>query len=134
MTARSFKGHITALDLSARMLAQAQAKLAAYGDRVTWLRHDAQSLPFPIDQFDVVTCLESLEFFPRPIDALSEMKRVLRPGGLLVVSNRVGPDAWKLPGRTMATSVLAESLASLGLHDIEVSTWLVDYDLLRAIK
>jgi ubiquinone/menaquinone biosynthesis C-methylase UbiE len=134
LAARSFKGHITALDLSARMLAQAQAKLAPYSDRVTWLRHDAQSLPFPDEQFDVVTCLESLEFFPRPMDALAEMKRVLRPGGLLVVSNRVGPDAWKLPGRAVATPALTGSLTSLGLHDVEVSTWLVDYDLLRAIK
>lgn len=131
---RSFRGHVTALDLSARMLAQAQSKLAAYNDHITWLRHDAQVLPFPANQFDVVCCLESLEFFPRPLDALCEMARVLQPGGLLVLSNRIGPDAWKLPGRTLSTPALAMELTKLGLHDVQIEAWLVDYDLLRAEK
>jgi ubiquinone/menaquinone biosynthesis C-methylase UbiE len=134
LAARSFKGHITALDLSARMLARAQAKLAHQAGRITWLRHDAQVLPFPDQSFDVVTCLESLEFFPSPLDAVREMARVLRTGGLLMISNRVGPDAWKLPGRATPTPAFAETLTQLGLHDIQVETWLVDYDLLRAIK
>ena len=134
LVARSFKGHITALDLSARMLALAQAKLARYSDRITWLKQDAQVLPFPAGAFDVVTCLESLEFFPRPLDAVREMTRVLRTGGLLVLSNRIGPDAWKLPGRTQPTPCLIDQLERLGLHEIQVDAWLVDYDLLRAIK
>lgn len=134
LAARSFKGHITALDLSARMLALAQAKLAHQAGRITWLRHDAQVLPFPDQSFDVVTCLESLEFFPHPLDAVREMARVLRTGGLLVISNRIGPDAWKLPGRATPTPAFAETLTQLGLHDVQVEAWLVDYDLLRAIK
>jgi ubiquinone/menaquinone biosynthesis C-methylase UbiE len=134
LAARSFKGYITALDLSARMLAQAQAKLAQHDGRICWIRHDAQVLPFPDESFDVVTCLESLEFFPCPPDAMREMTRVLRAGGLLVISNRIGPDAWKLPGRTTPTPACAETLARLGLHDIQTEAWLVDYDLLRALK
>src|SRR5262249_9520022 len=66
---RSFHGHITALDASARMLAQAQAKLRAHADRITWIKHDAQQLPFDDNSFDVVTCLEALEFFPHPREA-----------------------------------------------------------------
>jgi ubiquinone/menaquinone biosynthesis C-methylase UbiE len=134
LAARNFKGHITALDLSAHMLAQAQAKLAHQSERITWLRHDAQQLPFPAQSFDVVTCLESLEFFPRPLEAVREMVRVLRPGGLLLISNRIGPDAWKLPGRATSSPALAATLTQLGLHEVQVETWLVDYDLLRAIK
>ncbi len=134
LATRSFKGHITALDLSARMLAQAQAKLADRAAHITWLQHDAQILPFPDESFDVVTCLESLEFFPHPLDAVREMVRVLRPGGMLVISNRVGPDAWKLPRRATPTPAFAEALTGLGLYDVQVETWLVDYDLLRAIK
>ena len=134
LAARSFKGHITALDLSARMLARAQTKLAQQTARITWLRHDAQVLPFPDQSFDVVTCLESLEFFPCPLDAVREMARVLRTGGLLMISNRIGPDAWKLPGRVTPTPAFAETLMQLGLHDVQVEAWLIDYDLLRAIK
>ena len=134
LAARSFKGHITALDLSARMLARAQAKLADKAGRITWLRHDAQVLPFPDQSFDVVTCLESLEFFSCPLEAVREMARVLRTGGLMMISNRIGPDAWKLPGRATPTPAFAETLTQLGLHDVQVEAWLVDYDLLRAIK
>jgi SAM-dependent methyltransferase len=131
---RSFRGHIVALDLSGRMLAQAQTKLAAYSDRITWMQQDAQRLPFEDDYVDVVTCLEALEFFPQPDEALREMVRVLRPGGLLMISNRIGPDAWKLPRRAMPTAEFAAWLGEQGLHDIQVDAWLVDYDLVRALK
>jgi ubiquinone/menaquinone biosynthesis C-methylase UbiE len=129
-----FHGHIVALDLSARMLAQGQAKLSAYPKRVTWMLHDAQRLPFENDRFDVVTCLESLEFFPRPLEAVCEMARVLKPGGLLMISNRIGPDAWKLPNRTMPTAIFVSWLSQTGLHEIEANRWLIDYDLIRTIK
>ncbi|HEY3291212.1 MAG TPA: class I SAM-dependent methyltransferase [Anaerolineae bacterium] len=131
---KSFRGHITALDLSRRMIAVGQVKLRADADRITWLIHDAQQLPFDNESFDVVTSLEALEFFPNQNKALHEMIRVLRKGGLLMVTNRIGPDAWKLPGRTQSSDSFARWLALNGLHDIECDTWLIDYDLIRAIK
>jgi len=45
---------------------------------------DATTLPLPYDSFDVVTCQTVLMHLPRPLDALREMLRVLRPGGLLL--------------------------------------------------
>ena len=131
---RHFRGHIVALDLSSGMLAQAKAKLNAQTDRMTWVHHDAQQLPFDANQFDVVTCLEALEFFPNPQKAIGEMMRVLKPGGLLMLTNRIGPDAWKLPGRVIPTPQFAAWLAHLGLRQVEVDRWLADYDLVRAIK
>ena len=131
---RSFHGHIIALDRSARMLAQAQAKLSGYSDRITWMQDDAQHLPFEDNYIDVVTCLEALEFFPQPDQAMREMIRVLRPGGLLMISNRIGPDAWKLPGRAVPTAEFASWLEREGLHDVQVDAWLIDYDLIRALK
>jgi ubiquinone/menaquinone biosynthesis C-methylase UbiE len=131
---RNFTGHITAVDLSARMLAIGQTKLSAYGDRIQWLRQDAQYLPFNNDSFDVVTSLEALEFFPDPQQALLEMMRVLKPGGLFIVTNRIGSDAWKMPGRTQPTAALAAWLEQHGLHDAQTEPWLVDYDLIRATK
>ena len=131
---KNFTGNITALDLSERMLAIGRAKLSAYADRITWLQQDAQHLPFDDNYFDVVTSLEALEFLPHPRNALLEMVRVLKPGGLLIVTNRVGPDAWKMPGRTQSTGALAAWLEQQGLHDIQPDTWLVDYDLVSAIK
>ena len=45
-------------------------------------------LPFADGTFDVVTCLEAMEFMSRRDHCLHEMLRVLRPGGLLFISNR----------------------------------------------
>jgi ubiquinone/menaquinone biosynthesis C-methylase UbiE len=133
---RGFDGHIVALDLSARMLVHAQAKLAheSASARITWLQHDAQHLPFDDAHFAVVACLEALEFFPQPQQAISEMVRVLKPGGLLVLSNRTGPDAWKLPGRAIPALEFSAWLQQHGLHHVETQKWLIDYDLVMALK
>ncbi len=45
---------------------------------------DAAQLPLNDDSFDVVTCQTVLMHLARPLDALREMIRILRPGGLLV--------------------------------------------------
>jgi SAM-dependent methyltransferase len=45
---------------------------------------DACQLPLPDHSFDVVTCQTVLMHLARPLDALREMLRLLRPGGLLV--------------------------------------------------
>jgi SAM-dependent methyltransferase len=46
---------------------------------------EAESLPFPDASFDYVTCLGSLEHFPDPLAAASEMSRVLRPDGTVLI-------------------------------------------------
>ena len=129
-----FTGRVTALDLSARMLAIARAKLAPFGDRATLRHADAQMLEDEDNTFDVVACLEALEFLPDPAGALGELIRVCRPGGLLVLTNRIGPDAWKMPGRTQPTKVFARALGARGLVRTRTVTWLVDYDLVFAEK
>lgn len=47
---------------------------------------DAGRLPFDDGSFDVVVCIEVLEHLFAPLDAVREMARVLRPGGLLIVT------------------------------------------------
>lgn len=53
-------------------------------DLLTVVQGDATQIPLPNDSFDVVTCQTVLMHLARPIDALREMLRILRPGGLLV--------------------------------------------------
>jgi ubiquinone/menaquinone biosynthesis C-methylase UbiE len=130
----AFTGHIIAIDASRNMLNIARDKLNAYANRITWQLADAQRLKFDDDTFEVVTSLEALEFFSNPTLALREMIRVLQPGGLLMVSNRIGPDAWKLPGKTMPTHEFLALLESLGIQHVRREDWLVDYDLLIGIK
>jgi len=125
----SFHGHIVGLDLSRAMLAQAVEALADQSDRVTWLWQDATWLPFADASFDCVTCLEALEFLPRPKQSLAEMVRVLRPGGLLFVTNRIGWEARLLPGRTFSAARLQETLEALGLRDVRIHPWQICYQL-----
>ena len=99
-----------------------------------WLRAWADALPFPSGMFDVVTVLEVLEFTPAPAAALREILRVLRPGGLLLVTNRVGPEAPWILGRTVPRTGLISYLASFGLTEITVTPWQVEYDLAWARK
>jgi SAM-dependent methyltransferase len=47
---------------------------------------DVQHLPFADATFDTVMCLEVLQYVDEPATALSEMRRVVRPNGALIVS------------------------------------------------
>jgi SAM-dependent methyltransferase len=129
-----FGGQIVGLDLSRGMLRQARANLHLYTDRVTLVWQDASRLPFGEGAFDAVICLESLEFMPRPLEVLAEMVRVLAPGGLLFLTNRVGREAPLLPGKAFPRPAFEGLLADLPLRDVEVRPWQVNYDLAVARK
>jgi ubiquinone/menaquinone biosynthesis C-methylase UbiE len=128
-----FDGQIVGLDLSLGMLRQARVKLQPY-DQVHWVWQDAGRLPFDCGTFDAVTCLEALEFMPCPLDTLAEMVRVLAPGGVLFVTNRVGREARLLPGRAIPRTAFEQALAARSLRDIEIRRWQVSYDLAIARK
>jgi len=53
-------------------------------DLLTFVQGEATRIPLPDNSFDVVTCQTVLMHLARPLDALREMLRILRPGGLLV--------------------------------------------------
>lgn len=129
-----FRGQIVGLDLSRGMLREAWRKLRPHGDQVTLLWEDASHLPFDDGAFDAVTCMESLEFMPQPLEVLSEMVRVLAPGGVLFLTNRVGREARLLPGRAIPRDALEQLLAGQRLRAIEVRHWQTNYDLALARK
>lgn len=86
-------------DLSEYMLGQCKAKLSAAGygpERAEFLELDAESLPFRDHSFDAVVSGMVLGLMPNQARALSEMARVLRPGGLLAVSAQ-GPELYQEP-------------------------------------
>ena len=129
-----FDGRVVGLDLSRRMLREAVRKTAQFADRLTYIWQDARSLPFQDDTFDAVTCLEALEFTPCPRGILAELVRVLRPGGVLLVTNRIGRDAILLPRRAFPRDEFRRVLREFPLEDINVRPWQVDYDLAWAVK
>jgi ubiquinone/menaquinone biosynthesis C-methylase UbiE len=76
---------ITAIDLSPRMLEIAQQKANALNLNVQGKVMDAHNLEFPNGSFDTVTSSLSTCTFPDPIQALREMRRVCRTGGLILL-------------------------------------------------
>lgn len=74
---------VYALDLSPKMLAQAVARQQSWPGRLEIVRADSQLLPFADDSLDVVTCCHSFHHYPDQARVVSEMHRVLRPGGRL---------------------------------------------------
>ncbi|HEY64839.1 MAG TPA: methyltransferase domain-containing protein [Caldilineae bacterium] len=129
----AFSGHIVALDRSLGMLQEAVRRLGSAAS-VSWLWQDASRLPFSDATFDAVCCLEVLEFTPDPRRTLEEMIRVLRPGGFLLLSNRIGWQAHLLPGRTFRRSEFHQVLLDLGIAVCQVRPWQVDYDWALARK
>lgn len=83
-------GTVTGVDISPDMIEVAQPTPAPAVPAVDWQVGDAASLPLPDGAYDVVLCQMGLMFMEDRPRALSEMRRVLAPGGRLVV-NTPGP-------------------------------------------
>jgi ubiquinone/menaquinone biosynthesis C-methylase UbiE len=79
------RGTIIATDLNEAMFAHARKGLPRRGD-ATWRHADATSLPFETRSFDVVVCQFGLMFFPDKAAGAREAFRVLKPGGVYLVS------------------------------------------------
>ena len=69
---------------------------------------DAQALPFEDESFDAVVCGYGIIHLPTPEKALSEMHRVLRPGGYFAAS------VWEAPEPTNGFGVLFEAIKKHG--------------------
>ncbi len=75
---------IVGVDISQKMLEIARQKCQAYPN-VVFLAGSALALPFSNRSFDVIVSASAFHYFDEPAAALKEMRRVLRPGGVLVI-------------------------------------------------
>ena len=80
---------LTGVDLSKEMLAVAGGRARELGVTVELKEGDAQELPFPDSSFDTVVCTYALCSVPDDALAIGEMRRVLRPGGRLILVDHV---------------------------------------------
>ena len=83
------KAHITGLDLSAGMLKIAKEKLAELDiedqHHITFIEGNSLKMPFPDETFDLVTVAYGVRNFERLEDGYREMRRVMKPGGVICV-------------------------------------------------
>lgn len=135
-------GRLCGLDISPGMLAKAEALADDIEERgwvLEWHEGCACSLPFPDECFDRVFCQHGLQFFPDPLGALKEVRRVLKPGSLFaasvwgnldanpfyavidrLVSTHLAPGALALPFSLSDKNRLRELARSAGFDDIHV--------------
>jgi len=91
----SESSRIVGIDLSEAMLQKARERVAELNlqnvDRLDVM--DAEHLDFQDDSFDVVVATCVVNTVPNPETALEEFARVLKPGGEIILLNRVGADS-----------------------------------------
>lgn len=90
-------GEVVGIDYSEGMARETSAQIEVLGiQNARMLQMDAEMLEFEDASFDCVLCGFALFFFPHLDKALSEFRRVLKPGGVLAVSTwGPGDDRWK---------------------------------------
>jgi ubiquinone/menaquinone biosynthesis C-methylase UbiE len=95
-------GTVAGLDINPGMLAAARDATPP-GVSIEWHEASAEAMPLPDASFDVVLCQMGLQFMPDKNAALREMRRVLVPGGRLILN---------VPGPTPRPfAIMAEALA-----------------------
>lgn len=83
-------GSVDAFDLDPRMVAQARARVSAWGSRVRLWVGDASRIAAPDDSYDAVFDFGIIHHVPEWRAVLSEIRRVLVPGGLLYAEEVMG--------------------------------------------
>lgn len=85
-----FVAQVIATDITPKMLASAKAFIAGQGVKNIILKPaDAEDLPFDAKQFELVTCRIAPHHFPDCSRFVQESRRVLKPGGLLLIQDHV---------------------------------------------
>ena len=95
--ASQFGAHVAGCDLSAAVIGIAQSRYPTLEFHTT----PADSIPFPPQSFDLILAFELIEHLPKPSLFNDEVLRLLRPGGILVLTTpnadcgrRLGWDRW----------------------------------------
>lgn len=113
VAAQATNGHVSGIDLSQEMVRAATRRnaRAIKARQVTLCHGDLTTLPFADSQFDKVFSIQTLYFWPDPSRALSEIFRVLKPGGMLVVTLSTGTiDANEATGLERYQVILEEQI------------------------
>lgn len=79
---------VVALDISRNTIKFARQKIRKLFPRseesLNFILGDAEHLPFKTGSFNVVNCFDAFPHFPHPVKSLGEMRRVLKPNGLII--------------------------------------------------
>jgi len=113
-------GYVGGLDASPEMVRSAERRFAPWiaEGRMAVRQGSVDEIPWPDGEFDRALSVNSLFYWPDPARGVREIRRVLRPGGVLVLGLRdkaaldkigAGPLGYWSPTEEEITTLLAES-------------------------
>lgn len=83
---QGFNPTVVGIDISDNQLSYMVQRMAKEGVDAVAVHASGEYLPFPDNSFDLITCSEVIEHVRNPDRALQDMYRILKPGGLLLIS------------------------------------------------
>lgn len=102
----------TGIDISAERVKEAVQRNRE-NPRLKFVRGDAQALPFPSDSFDLVYSRMLLQYLREKEKAVTEMVRVCKPGGLVLLQDLDGQLLWHYPEDASVQRAVEKVLAVL---------------------
>ena len=123
-TAMAFAPHVKrviACDFTGAMLAQVKALADARGiDNVTAQHGDVENLPFADTSFDIIASRYSAHHWPHPERALAEFARVLKAGGLFIISDIMAAEDYAQDTFLQTIELLRDASH---VRDYRISEW-----------
>ncbi|HLJ86206.1 MAG TPA: class I SAM-dependent methyltransferase [Candidatus Angelobacter sp.] len=92
--ARSGHYEVTGLDISKSFVQIARENARKESLNIDFQLGNASAMPFKDDSFDLILCRAAFKNFSQPVEALQEMRRVLRPGGRAVIGDLRKDVSW----------------------------------------
>lgn len=125
---KASKGFVAGIDHSETMVQAARRRnaTAIKAGRIDLKQGDVSSLPYPDESFDKVFSIHSIYFWAKPVDCLKELRRILKPGGLLAITIKP-KDKWTERQRRESSVMtlyfgtdLAAMFSDAGFRDVRV--------------
>lgn len=128
---KAVRGLVAGIDYSETMVQVARKRNAAgiKAGHVNLKLGDVSSLPYPDASFDTAFTIHCIYFWAKPIDGLTELRRILKPGGLLAITI-MPKDEWRkerTPPADLFTLYSSDEVAQLlleaGFRDVRVELY-----------